>query len=359
MTTSPGAPARIERRPFGALADGTRIDLYTLGNERGTSVAVTTYGGIVVAIRTRDRDGHLADVVLGHATLDGYLAGNGPYLGALVGRYANRIAGGRFTLDGRAFRLACNDGLNHLHGGVRGFDKVAWTAVAGADAGGASLELSRTSEDGEEGYPGRLAVAVTYTLSDDDELRLDYRATADTPTPCSLTHHGYFNLDGGRDILEHVLTLHARRFLPVGAGLIPTGELRDVAGTPMDFTSPTAIGGRLGADDEQLRLGRGYDHCWVLDRRGAGLELAATLVGPLSGRRLELLTTEPSLQFYSGNLLDGTVTGKGGRVYGPRAGLCLEPEHYPDSPNHPDFPSTVLRPGQTYRSTTVLRFTVA
>lgn len=341
------------------LADGTGVDLYTLTNRHGTSVAVTTYGGIVVALRTRDREGQLGDVVLGHATLDGYLAGNALYLGALVGRYANRIARGRFTLDGRDFQLACNDGLHHLHGGLRGFGEVTWSARAGAGAGGASLELVRTSEDGEEGYPGRLAVTVTYTLSDDEELRLDYAATTDAPTHCSLTHHGYFNLDGSRDVVGHLLTLPARRFLTVDAGLIPTGEVREVAGTPMDFTSPIAVGVRLGADDEQLRLARGYDHCWVLERRGAGLAPAATLVGPVSGRRMEVLTTEPALQFYSGNSLDGTVIGKGGRAYGPHAGLCLEPEHFPDSPNHPDFPSTVLRPGQAYRSTTVLRFTVA
>ena len=313
----------------------------------------------MVALRTRDREGQLGDVVLGHDTLDAYLEGNGPYLGALVGRYANRIARGRFTLDGHDFQLACNDGLHHLHGGWRGFGKVTWAAQASAGASGTSLELTRTSEDGEEGYPGRLAVTATYTLNDDDELRLDYAATTDAPTHCCLTHHGYFNLDGRRDVLGHLLTIHARRFLAVDAGLIPTGELREVAGTPMDFTTPMAVGARLGADDEQLRLARGYDHCWVLERQGAGLVRAATLVGPVSGRRMEVLTTEPALHFYSGNLLDGTMTGKGGRVYGPRAGLCLETEHFPDSPNHPDFPSTVLRPGQAYQSTTALRFTVS
>jgi aldose 1-epimerase len=357
MTTNPGAPSRIERRPFGALPDGTPVELYRLANRGGTSVEVSTYGGIVVALRTRDQAGHLDDIVLGHAALEGYLAGNRPYLGALVGRYANRIAGGRFTLDGRVHQLRCNDGPHHLHGGRRGFDKVVWSASAGESARGASLELGHVSQDGEEGYPGRLTVTVTFTLDDDDQLRLDYAATADAPTHCNLTHHGYFNLDGTSDVLEHVLTLHARRFLPVDAGLIPVGELRAVTGTPMDFTSPTAIGARLGADSEQLRLGRGYDHAWVLDGTGGGLVPAASLVGPVSGRRLEVLTTEPALQFYSGNFLDGTITGKGGRVYGPRAGLCLETEHYPDSPNHPDFPSTVLRPGQAYRSSTVFRFT--
>jgi aldose 1-epimerase len=335
------------------------VELYTLRNAGGTSVDVTTYGGIVVALRTRDRQGHLDDVVLGHASLEGYLAGNGPYLGALVGRYANRIAGGRFSLDGRTWRLDCNDGPHHLHGGRRGFDKRVWSARTGQSAHGATVELRRASEDGEEGYPGRLAVTVGYTLDDDDQLRLDYSATAEAPTHCNVTHHGYFNLDGSRDVLGHVLTLQARRFLPVDAGLIPTGELRAVAGTPMDFTSPHAIGARLGQDDEQLRLGRGYDHCWVLDRPGDGLALAATVEAPASGRRLEVLTTEPGLQFYSGNFLDGTVTGKGGRVYGPRAGLCLETQHYPDSPNHPGFPTTVLRPGQAYRSSTAFRFSTA
>jgi aldose 1-epimerase len=355
-TTSASAPSRIERRPFGALPEGTPVDLYTLVNAGGTSVAVTSYGGIVVALRTRDRRGHLDDVVLGHDTLGGYLAGNRPYLGALVGRCANRIANGRFALDGRSWQLSRNDGHHHLHGGVRGFDKVVWSAAAGRGASGVGLELSRVSDDGEEGYPGRLAVTVVFTLSDDDELRLDYAAVADAPTHCNLTHHGYFNLDGARDVLEHVLAIHAHRFLPVDEGLVPTGELRAVAGTPMDFTSPAAVGGRIDDDDEQLRLGRGYDHCWVLDRDGGGLAPAATLAGPASGRRLDVLTTEPGLHLYTGNFLDGTVTGKGGRVYGPRSGLCLETQHYPDSPNRPVFPSTVLRPGQRYRSATVFRF---
>jgi len=312
-----------------------------------------------VALRSRDGAGRPGHVVLGHETLGGYLAGNRPYLGALVGRCANRIAQGRFTLDGRVHELACNDGPHHLHGGMRGFDKVLWSASAGTGPSGASLELRRVSEDGEEGYPGRLDVAVTFTLGEDDQLRLDYEATSDAPTHCNLTHHPYFNLDGTPDVLGHVLTLRAGRFLPVDAGLIPTGELRPVAGTPMDFTRPAAIGARIGADDEQLRRARGYDHCFVLDRGGQGLAPAASLAGPASGRLLEVLTTEPALQLYSGNFLDGTLTGRGGRVYGPRAGLCLETQHYPDAPNHPAFPSTVLRPGQVYRSTTAYRFSAA
>jgi aldose 1-epimerase len=355
---SRATPPRIERHPFG-LADGTPVERYTLANANGTSVEVITFGGIVTALRTRDRQGRLDDVVLGHPTLEGYLQGNRPYLGALVGRVANRIALGRFTLGGRLHQLACNDGRNHLHGGVRGFDRLIWSARAGQASDRATLELRRVSEDGEEGYPGRLEVTVTYALDDDDQLRLDYAATAAAPTPCNLTHHGYFNLDGSDDVLGHLLTLQASRFLPVDEGLIPTGELRGVAGTPMDFTAPAAIGARLDADDEQLRHGHGYDHCFVLDRRGEGLQPAATLVGPASGRRLEVLTTEPATQFYSGNFLDGTITGKGGRRYGRRAGLCLETEHFPDAPNHPAFPSIVLLPGQPYRSSTVFRFSVA
>jgi aldose 1-epimerase len=349
------AKASVGRRPFGALPDGTPVDLISLANGHGTAVDVATYGGIVTALRTRDARGRLGDVVLGHDTFDGYLAGNGPYLGALVGRYANRIAAGRFTLGGRVHRLARNDGPHHLHGGRRGFDKRVWSARAGTGPSGAALELTLVSEDGEEGYPGRLSVSVTFTLDEDDQLRLDYAASAEAPTHCNLTHHDYFDLDGGPDVLGHVLALRAGRFLPVDEGLIPTGEVRPVAGTPMDFTRPTALGARIEADDEQLRRGRGYDHCWVLDG-GGGLALAATLDGPVSGRRLEVLTTEPGLQVYSGNFLDGTVVGRGGRAYGRRAGLCLETQHFPDSPNQPAFPSTLLVPGQAWRSTTVLRF---
>jgi aldose 1-epimerase len=298
-------------------------------------------------------------VVLGYETLDPYLRSNRPYFGALVGRNANRIAFGRFELDGRTHELARNDGPHHLHGGLRGFDKVVWSASAGETPRGASLELRHLSADGDEGYPGNLSVAATYTFTDDDQLVVEYSATTDRPTLCNLTHHGYFNLDGAPDVLGHVLAIPARRFTPVDAGLIPTGELRAVAGTPMDFTRPTAIGARIDADDEQLRFGRGYDHNFVLDRDRAGLAPAARLVGPGSGRTLEVLTTEPGLQLYSGNFLDGTLLGKGGLRYGPRSGLCLETQHFPDSPHHPGFPSTVLRPGERYRSSTVYRFSAA
>jgi aldose 1-epimerase len=348
----------VERRAFGEVGGGGEAALFTLTGGSGTSVAITDFGGIVTSLRTRDRQGRLGEVVLGHETLDGYLAhGNRPYLGALVGRYANRIAAGRFTLDGRAFSLACNDGPNHLHGGARGFDKVLWSGHAAVTARGPRLELSRASPDGEEGYPGRLAVAVAFTLTEDDALEIDFTASTEAPTHCSLTHHGYFNLDGGRDVLEHVLTIQAGRFLPVDAGLIPTGELRPVTGTPMDFTRPRPIGARLGDADPQLGLAGGYDHCWVLDRGHPGLVPAARLEGPASGRVMEVLTTEPGLQFYSGNFLDGTTGGRG-RVHVRHAGLCLETQHFPDTPNRPDFPSTVLRPGEAYRTTTVYRFSV-
>jgi aldose 1-epimerase len=305
-----------------------------------------------------DRSGRLDDVVLGFDDLDGYL-GSRFYFGAIVGRYANRIAGGRFALGGRTFPLARNNGENHLHGGLRGFDKVVWAARPLAEPAGAALELRYLSQDGEEGYPGNLEAVVTYRLTDDDALAIDYQAATDRETICNLSHHGYFNLDSGNDILSHQLTLHASRFTPVRAGLIPTGELRGVAGTPMDFRTATAIGARIDAHDDQIALAGGYDHNWVIDRDGEGLVLAATLVGPRSGRVLEVLTTEPGLQFFSGNFPDEPISGKRGRAYGFRSGLCLESQHFPDSPNHPAFPSTVLRAGERYRSSTTYRFSLA
>jgi aldose 1-epimerase len=296
--------------------------------------------------------------VLGYDDLEGYL-GSRFYFGAVVGRYANRIAGGRFALAGRTYTLARNNGENHLHGGLRGFDKVVWAARPLAGPGGAALELRYLSRDGEEGYPGNLEALVTYRLTDGGALEIDYQASADRETICNLTHHGYFNLDGGEDILGHQLTLHASRFTPVRAGLTPTGELRAVAGTPLDFRTATAIGARIDVPDEQLALAGGYDHNWVLDRDGAGLVPAATLFGPLSGRVLQVLTTEPGLQFFSGNFPQGTEVRKANKVYGYRSGLCLETQHFPDSPNHPAFPSTVLRPGERYSSSTIYRFSVA
>ncbi len=348
----------ISRAPFGKTRDGKAIEAYTLTNASGVEMRVITYGAIITSLKVPDRSGHLGDIVLGFDTLEGYLK-DPPYLGAVVGRYGNRIAKGQFTLDGKAFTLAINNGPNHLHGGVKGFDKVLWNAVPGDTANGVSVTLSRTSPDGEEGYPGTLQATVRYTLTDKNELSVEYRATTDRATPVNLTQHSYFNLgDDKTDILGHELTIHASRYTPVDATLIPTGELAPVQGTPFDFRTATAIGARIGADNVQLKNGGGYDHNWVLDRKGSSLQPAALLVDPTSGRTIDVATTEPGLQFYSGNFLDGSIIGKGGRVYGRRTGLCLETQHYPDSPNHQNFPSAVLQPGQTYSSQTVFTFGV-
>src|SRR3954471_19626463 len=342
----------VTRAPFGATKNGQSVEIYTLTNAHGVAMRVITYGGIITSLKVPDRDGHLGDVVLGFDTLDAYVK-DSPYFGAIVGRYGNRIAKGRFTLDGKTVTLATNNGPNHLHGGVKGFDKVVWTAVPGTDANGVSVTLSRTSPDGEEGYPGNLHTTVRYTLTDQNALSIEYRATTDQATPVNLTQHSYFNLsDTADDILAHELTIHATRYTPVDATLIPTGELAAVEGTPFDFRKGTAIGARIAVHNVQLKNGGGYDHNWVLDRSGSGLQPAARLLDPKSGRTLEVATTEPGLQFYSGNFLDGTITGKGGRVYRPRTGLCLETQHFPDSPNHPNFPSTTLSRGQTYSSQT-------
>ncbi len=351
--------AEVTRAPFGTLPDGSPVEVFTLSNARGVEVRAITYGGIIVSIRVPDRDGRLGDIVLGYDTLDGYVANN-PYFGCITGRYANRIARARFTLDGRTYQLAANDGPNHLHGGVRGFDKHVWHGEPVQASGRVGVVFSRTSPDGEEGYPGTLDVRVAYTLSDDGELRVDYEATTDRPTPVNLTQHSYFNLagEGSGDILGHILTINADRYTPVDETLIPTGELAPVEGTPFDFRTPTPIGGRNGVDHEQLRRGRGYDHNYVLRRAGDGLVRAARVVEPTTGRTLEVWTTEPGLQFYSGNFLDGSIRGKSGHVYGRRSGFCLETQHFPNSPNQPHFPSTILRPGERYLSTTAFRFGV-
>jgi aldose 1-epimerase len=316
-----------------------------------------TYGATIVSLETPDRDGRLGDVVLGYPSLDGYLAAS-PYFGAVVGRYGNRIAGARFTLDGTTYRLAANDGPNHLHGGVQGFDKVLWAGDTATTDSTAAVTFAYSSSAGEEGYPGTLTVAVRYTLGNDDALRVDYQATTDAATPVNLTQHSYFNLAGAGEILGHVLTVAADRYTPVDSTLIPTGALAPVDGTPFDFRTPTAIGARIDLDHEQLRRGRGYDHNWVLNRTDSGLALAARVTEPTSGRTLTISTTEPGIQFYSGNFLDGSIRGKDGRRYVHRSGFCLETQHYPDSPNQPGFPSTILRPGATYRSTTVFAFGV-
>lgn len=347
----------VSRAPFGALADGKPISIYTMTNASGVEVRAITYGAIITAIRVPDRTGRFSDVALGFDSLDGYLK-DPPYFGAVVGRYGNRIAKGRFTLDGKAYQLATNNGPNHLHGGRAGFDKVVWDGAPVESAAGVGVRFTRTSPDGEEGYPGALKATVTYTLTDKNELVIDYLATSDKATPVNLTQHTYFNLAGEGDILGHQLVLNADRYTPVDDTLIPTGELASVQGTPFDFRKPVAIGARINADNQQLKNGRGYDHNWVLNRSGAGLQHAVHVVEPKTGRTLDIATTEPGVQFYSGNFLDGTITGKGGRVYALRNGLCLETQHFPDSPNHPNFPSTILQPGATYSSRTVMTFGV-
>jgi aldose 1-epimerase len=349
----------VTRAPFGALPDGTAVEMFTLTNAGGLEVRAMTYGGIIVSLKTNDRAGKLADIVLGYDDLDGYVKKN-PFFGTIVGRYGNRIAKGRFTIDGKTYTLATNNGPNHLHGGVRGFDKVVWKAEPFQKADAAGVVFSHTSPDGNEGYPGTLTARVTYTLTNKDELRVDYHATTDKPTHVNLTQHTYFNLagDGTRDILGHELTIAADRFTPVDATLIPSGELAPVEGTPFDFRKPMAIGARLNADHEQIRNGKGYDHNFVLNRTGSGPVPAVHVVEPTTGRTLHVSTTEPGVQFYTGNFLDGSIKGKAGHVYKQRYGFCLETQHFPDTPNKPQFPSTLLRPGQEYRSTTVFAFGV-
>jgi aldose 1-epimerase len=339
---------------FGTTAAGAPAQLYTLRNAAGLQASITNYGGTLTSLLVPDRAGQLADVVLGFADVSGYQSPeflkSGPYFGALIGRYGNRIARGRFTLDGREYQLATNHGPNHLHGGRRGFDKVLWQAEAAETAAGPSLTLRYVSSAGEEGYPGTLTVAVTYTLTEDNALRLTYEATTDQATPLNLTNHSYFNLNlaSGADVLAHEVELSADRYTVVDEALIPTGELRPVAGTPFDFTAAHAIGARIG------QVPGGYDHNWVL--RGA--QPAVRVYEPASGRTMAVTTDQPGVQFYTGNFLDDTLTGKAGIRYGRHAGFCLETQHFPDSPNQPTFPSTILRPGQTYRTTTEYRFGV-
>ena len=345
--------------PFGSLPDGKPIQLFTLTNAHGMELRAITYGAIIVSLKVPDRQGRLGDVVIGHDSLDGYLT-RSRFFGALVGRYGNRIAQGRFTLDGHTYQLAQNNGQNHLHGGVRGFDKIVWDCAARDDPRGPSLVFTHTSPDGDEGYPGTLPVRVSYTLTGNNELVIDYHASTDKPTIVNLTQHSYFNLagEGSRDILDHRLTLNADRYTPVDSTLIPTGELAPVEGTPLDFRRETRIGAHIDDDHPQIRIGGGYDHNFVLSRKGGGLEQAVKVVEPDTGRTLDVFTTEPGVQFYSSNKLDKSFVGKGGHVYGSRTAFCLETQHFPDSPNHANFPSTVIRPGQNYDSTTVFRFGV-
>ncbi|NVO86236.1 aldose epimerase family protein [Hymenobacter terrestris] len=349
----PAAPKFIQ---FGEAPDGTAVQLFTLQNAHGMRATITNYGGIITSLLVPDRAGQLGDVVLGFDTLAEYVR-ESPYFGALIGRYGNRIARGRFSLDEKEYQLATNNGPNHLHGGQRGFDKVVWHATPGATAAGQTLTLQYTSPDGEEGYPGTLAVTVVYTLTHNNTLRIDYTATTDQATPVNLTNHSYFNLSAGltADVLGHELTLNADNYTVVDDELIPTGELRPVAGTAMDFRQPHTIGARI-AQVPGPPPG-GYDHNWVLN--GQGMRPVARVYEPVSGRTLEVHTDQPGLQFYSGNQLNGSLTGKNGQWYGQYAGFCLETQHFPDSPNHPNFPSTVLRPGETLRTSTAYLFGAA
>ena len=341
---------KITRADWGET-DGKKVYLYTLTNQQGVAVKITNYGGIITSWTAPDKNGQMANIVLGFDSLSTYLAGH-PYFGALIGRYGNRIAKGSFTIDGNIYNLVTNNGENHLHGGTKGFDKVVWDAKEGDST--ASLTLTYLSKDGEEGYPGNLHVTVVYTLTDDNELLIDYTATTDKKTVVNLTSHSYFNLSGdpAKNILDHTLQVNAAQYTPVDAGLIPTGELKDVKGTAFDFLTPHTIGERIA------NVEGGYDHNFVLTRQGTALELVATLADPASGRRLEVYTTEPGLQFYSGNFLDGTLKAPGGKAIQQHAALCLETQHYPDSPNKPGFPSTQLKPGETYHTVTKYKTSV-
>jgi aldose 1-epimerase len=348
---------KVSVAPFGSMPDGTSISQYTLTNSKGMTMKVINYGGIITHLMAPDKNGTFEDVVLGHDSLSGYLKSN-PYFGALIGRYGNRIGNGKFTLDGKTYTLAQNNGPNNLHGGPNGFDKRVWTIEEYPVDNGTALKLSYLSKDLEEGYPGNLQAEVIYHLTDSNELKINYRATTDKKTVVNLTQHTYFNLSGNTksDILSHELFINADKFVPVDKTLIPTGELKPVSETPFDFKTPVAIGSRIEKDDQQLKFGTGYDHCWVLNRKTDSLELAATLHDPATGRVMSVYTTEPGIQFYSGNFLNGSITGKYNTVYNQRYGLCLETEHFPDSPNKKNFPPVVLNPGEVYTTQTVYAF---
>jgi aldose 1-epimerase len=358
-TSKPQSKNAVEKRAFGKTPEGAAIDLYVLKNKNGVEADVITFGATLISLKTPDRSGNTADVVLGYKDLDGYV-NDKSYLGATAGRYANRIADGKFTLDGKTYELPKNNGPNTLHGGLKGFNKRLWTAHEVNSPNGQAVRFSYVSKDGEEGFPGNLKVDVTYSVNNDNALRIEYSATTDKETVVNLTNHAYFKLvgeGGGGDILRHELTLHADRFTPVNEKLIPTGELRAVKGTPFDFTRAAPIGARIDQDDQQLKFGQGYDHNWVINRgTGTAPVLAAEVYEPESGRTLQVLTTEPGIQFYTGNFLDGSIYGKSGMPYSRRGAFCLETQHYPDSPNHPTFPSTVLKPGQRFHSVTIYKF---
>jgi aldose 1-epimerase len=351
------ASGTVTSQPFGTTADGIAVEEYTLTNANGMEVKLITYGGTITSIRVPDKDGNMDNVVLGFDNLADYET-RSPFFGSIIGRYGNRIANATFTLEGETYTLAANNGVNSLHGGVLGYDNVVWTAETVEGDGEVGVSLTYLSPDGEEGYPGNLSITVVYTLTDADEIRIDYTATTDKATVVNLTNHSYFNLagNGSGSIDDHVITINADAYTPVDATLIPTGELAPVEGTPFDLRQPTPIGDGIRSGDEQMVLGRGYDHNFVLNREGDGLELAATVSEPTTGRTMEVWTTEPGIQFYSGNFLDGTLIGSSGTMYRQGEAFCLETQHYPDSPNQPDFPSTVLQPGDTYETTTVYKF---
>jgi len=347
----------VTSQSFGTLSDGRAVTLFTLHNKSNATVKVCTLGADLVSIKVPDRDGNLGDVLLGHDDAQGY-ANDNSYLGFIVGRYGNRIAKGKFVLDGKEYQLDINDGVNHLHGGKDGFHRKIWTATVNADSPYASVTFRYVSPDGEEGYPGTVTLDVTYSWNDNNQLTLKYSGTTDAPTILNPTSHGYFNLSGNPDstILNQLLMINADHFTPIGLGLITTGEIQSVEGTPFDFTTPKKIGEKINDDNEQLQLGKGYDHNWVLDGYDKSVRLAATVFDPPSGRYMEVLTDQPGLQFYSGNFLNGTLRGKGGKAYQYRTALCLEAQHFPDSPNKPNFPSVTLRPGEKYSQTTIYQF---
>jgi aldose 1-epimerase len=359
MEGKPAGMAKpMEKKAFGTTPDGKTADLYVLTNKNGMEVSITNFGGIVVSVKVADKQGKFADVVLGFDTLDGYIADKS-YFGALVGRYGNRIGGAKFSIDGVTYTLPTNNGENCLHGGIKGFNKMLWDARDVSNGDEPALELKYTSKDGEEGFPGNLMTTVVFTLTNKNELKINYSATTDKKTVVNLTNHSYFNLagQGNGDILKSVLRVNADKFTPVNAGLIPTGELKSVEGTPFDFRKPAEIGARVDQNDEQIKLGHGYDHNFVLNKeKPSGPALAARVEEPTTGRVLEVWTTEPGIQFYTANFLDGTVHGKGGIAYGRRTAFCLETQHFPDSPNKPSFPSTMLSPGQHYQTTTIYKF---
>ncbi len=356
-TNSNGGEMSITSKPFGQTADGKQVDIFTLTNNNGLVAEIINYGGIVTSLSVPDKNGNFADIVLGFDNIKDY-ENDPPYFGAIAGRYANRIAKGKFTLAGKEYTLAINNVPNHLHGGLKGFDKVVWTSQAIETAEDPALRLMYTSPDGEEGYPGTLTCGVTYTLTNDNTLKIEYDAVTDKATPINLTHHSYFNLAGhdAGDILSHEVMINADNFTPTDKDLIPIGQIWAVEGTPMDFRTPTEIGARINSSYEQIKFGGGYDHNWVLNNKDGQFALAATFYEKTSGRFMEVLTTEPGMQFYTGNFLDGSNVGKGGAVYKHRNAFCAETQHFPDSPNKPEFPSCILRPGQTYKQVTAYRF---